>query len=124
MTTRGQRATQNDPKWPLAGSTAVLRPDPTLTVTQTERAFQNEVVRYARMMGWRLYHTHDSRRSEAGFPDLVLVRRPRLVWAELKSERGRLTDDQRAWIEELRACGQEVHVWRPSNWMIVAETLR
>src|SRR5688572_19177552 len=43
--------------------------------TQTERAFQAQVVKYARLMGWTAYHTHDSRRSQAGFPDLVLVRR-------------------------------------------------
>jgi hypothetical protein len=82
------------------------------------------VVRYARLMGWSAYHTYDSRRSAAGFPDLVLVRRPRVVWAELKSERGRLTDDQRAWIEELRACGQAVFVWRPSNWEEIERALR
>ena len=92
--------------------------------TQTERAFQASVIRYARLMGWREYHTRDSRGSQAGFPDLVLIRRPRVVWAELKSERGRLSDDQRAWIEELRACGQTAFVWRPSSWQEVERVLR
>jgi len=33
----------------------------------------------------------------------VLVRSGRLVFAELKSERGKLSDEQEAWLEELRA---------------------
>lgn len=94
------------------------------TFTQTERAFQASVVRYARLMGWSTYHTHDSRRSDPGFPDLVLVRRPRVVFAELKAERGRVRPAQRAWIAELRACGQAVYLWRPSSWQEIEEALR
>lgn len=110
------------------GSGASLEPDRVKSVvevfTQTERAFQASVVRYARLMGWAAYHTYDSRRSDAGFPDLVLVRRPRVVFAELKSQRGRLRPAQRAWIEELRACGQDVFIWRPSQWQEVERVLR
>jgi hypothetical protein len=90
----------------------------------SERAFQSQVVRYARLAGWAVYHTYDSRRSQPGFPDLVLVRRPRIVWAELKSQRGKVTTEQQAWIDELRACDQEVHVWRPSDWRTVERVLR
>jgi hypothetical protein len=90
----------------------------------SERRFQGQVVRLARLFGWSTYHTWDSRRSDPGFPDLVMVRRPRIVWAELKSERGRLTADQKAWIEELRACGQSVYVWRPSSWREIEGVLR
>ncbi|MCC6312227.1 MAG: hypothetical protein IT345_15125, partial [Trueperaceae bacterium] len=60
-----------------------------------ERDFQALVVQLARLRGWRVYHTFDSRRSPAGFPDLVLARPPRLVIAELKSEKGRVADEQR-----------------------------
>jgi hypothetical protein len=91
---------------------------------QTEREFQASVVKYAKMLGYRVYHTHDSRRSVAGFPDLVLVRRPRIVFAELKSQRGRVTDDQAYWIRDLRACGAEVYLWRPSDWPAVEGILR
>lgn len=109
------------------------------TFTQTEQAFQAQVVAYARLMGWTVWHdvaTNAPRacrqckaplnlpRNDAGFPDLVLVRRPRVVWAELKSERGKLTDDQADWIRTLRACGQDVHVWKPSDWRDVEEVLR
>jgi VRR-NUC domain len=93
-------------------------------VVQSERAFQASVVRYAELMGWAVFHPYDSRRSQVGFPDLVMVRRPRIVWAELKAQRGRLTDAQRAWIEELRACGQAAVVWRPSDWQEIEDVLR
>ena len=82
----------------------------------TEKRFQQQVLELARLCGWAAYHTHDSRRSSAGFPDLVLTRRPRVIFAELKSDRGAPSPAQRAWIDELRACGQEAYIWRPEHW--------
>lgn len=92
--------------------------------TQPERSFQRQVITYAEIMGWRWYHVPDSRRSTAGFPDLVLIRRPLVLWVELKSERGRLKPDQKVWLDDLRACGQVVYVWRPSDWPMVEKVLR
>jgi hypothetical protein len=95
---------------------------------QTERSFQTQVVKLAELLGWRCYHTLRSEGSAAGFPDLVLVRarhpKPRVIFAELKADRGRLTDDQRAWLLELRASGQEAYLWRPSSWSAVEKLLR
>ena len=62
------------------------------------------------------YHTHDSRRSEPGFPDVVVVGPHGLLWRELKSSTGRLTPDQRVWLDKLRQAGSDVDVWRPSDW--------
>lgn len=90
----------------------------------SERQFMAQVQKYAKVMGWRWYHTYRSDRSEAGFPDLVLVRRPRVVFAEIKAQRTPVTDAQRAWLEELRACGQEAYVFRPSDWKAVEKILR
>ena len=39
-----------------------------------ERDFMQQIVDLADVRGWWHYHTHDSQRSEEGFPDLVLVR--------------------------------------------------
>jgi hypothetical protein len=80
-----------------------------------ESAFQSQVLAFARLHGWRPYHTHDSRRSHPGFPDLVLVRE-RVIWAELKSDRGKVSAEQQAWIDALVRAGQEVYVWRPEDW--------
>ena len=84
------------------------------------------VVDCARLYKWKHYHTFDSRRSPEGFPDLCLVRPPRIVFAELKSEHGRLTPAQREWVRELGECGLEVHLWRPADIDngIILEVLR
>jgi hypothetical protein len=90
----------------------------------TEARFQSQVLKYAALMGWRSYHTYRSDHSAAGFPDLVLIRRPRIVFAELKSDRGKLTDDQRAWLVELHACGLEAYLWRPRDIDLITKILR
>jgi hypothetical protein len=89
----------------------------------TEKAFLEQVRGLARLLGWMVFHTHDSRRSEPGFPDLVLLRE-RVVWAELKTDTGRLTPAQVAWVEALRRAGQEVYLWRPSAWAEIHAVLR
>lgn len=89
-----------------------------------ERDWQEVVVAYARIKGWFVYHTHDSRRSAPGFPDLVLVRSGRIVMAELKTETGRIRPDQARWIEALSAVPSiTVRIWRPSQWTDVRDTL-
>jgi len=90
----------------------------------TETRFQQQVVKLAELLGWRWYHTHDSRRSPAGFPDLVLLRRPRVIFLELKADRTVVTDAQRDWIAELRACGQEAYIARPKHWERLERILR
>src|SRR2546428_10146595 len=81
-----------------------------------ERDFLQQVKDLAGFSGWLAYHTLDSRGSEAGFPDLVLVRRGRVVFAELKSEDGKLSQVQARWLLGLAIAGAEVHLWRPSDW--------
>lgn len=99
----------------------------------SEAAFQQQVVNLAGYYGWRCYHTHDSRRSQAGFPDLVLVRGPELIFAELKTDKGRVRAEQQLWIRDLeqvstaialdleqldhdsQAC-VDVYLWRPADF--------
>ena len=88
-----------------------------------EKAFQAQVVALARTLGWMVYHPFDSRRSARGYPDLTLVKDGRLIYAELKTERGRLTDDQRGWLDALRETPAEVYLWRPSDWDSIERTL-
>ena len=89
-----------------------------------EKPFMAQVVKLARLRAWRVYHTHDSRRSAAGFPDLVLCRPPRLIFAELKSEKAKPTIEQVAWLDALSGTGAEVSVWRPSDLDRIAWILR
>ena len=83
--------------------------------TLTEAQWQSQVVALARQCGWTQYHTFDSRRSAAGFPDIVLVKPPRILFWELKTERGKTTPDQEKWLGLLRACGLQAEVIRPSD---------
>jgi hypothetical protein len=96
--------------------------DRTVAALMLEREWQSQVTEAARTLGWRVYHTHDSRRSEPGWPDLALVR-DRLIMAELKTEAGRLSESQRTWIDSLANAGVEVYVWRPSDVNHVLRTL-
>jgi hypothetical protein len=84
----------------------------------TEAQLLGKIRYLARLYGWRrVYHTHDSRRSDPGFPDLVLVHpgQRRIVFAELKTATGRTTPVQDAWLADLAAAGAEVHLWRPAD---------
>lgn len=77
----------------------------------------SEVIKLAKYLGWLVYHTHDSRRSEPGFPDLIMIRNGQLVVAELKSAKGKLTHEQKAWLmeyEQVKDC--QTFVWNPDSW--------
>lgn len=80
-----------------------------------ERRWQAQVEEVAARYGWLTYHTHDSRRSDPGFPDLVAVKGGRLVFAELKAPGRYPTEEQREWLRALDAAGQEVTVWWPKD---------
>jgi len=91
----------------------------------TERELTGYVRDVAGLFGWRRYHTWLAKHSPAGFPDEVLIRPPRIVFAELKSDRGKVSDAQAAWIADLeRVPGVEVYVWRPDDADTIAQVLR
>jgi hypothetical protein len=76
--------------------------------------------------GWRLqYHTADSRRSDAGWPDEVFGHpaQRRTLFVEFKTDTGRLRPEQRVWLEHLADSGFEVAVWRPRDLDTVLRVL-
>ncbi|MGD0312499.1 MAG: VRR-NUC domain-containing protein [Acidimicrobiales bacterium] len=91
----------------------------------TEQTLLDCVVDAAHLFGWKVAHfrpamtKHGWRTPVAadgkGWPDLTLVRDNRIVFAELKSARGRLSDEQQDWLDVLDRAA-EVHVWRPAEW--------
>ena len=90
-----------------------------------EQEFTSQIRDLARTLQWARYHTWISKHSTAGFPDEVLVRPPRVIFAELKSENGKLTPAQRDWLDALALCGTvEVYVWRPSMIDQIAHCLQ
>lgn len=107
---------------------------------QTERSWQQAVLRIARLFGWRWWHdvaTNAPRacrhckkplklpRNDPGWPDLFLVRGDTLIVAELKRDREYPTASQREWLDALRRVRRVVVVvWKPRDAQKVAEVLR
>jgi hypothetical protein len=66
-------------------------------------------------MGLSVYHTHDSRRSEPGFPDIVAAGPGGLLLRELKADKGKVSPEQHRWLSVLRSAGADAGVWRPEQ---------
>ena len=66
----------------------------------SEKIFQDEVRKMALIHGWRYFHNWSAIHSPKGFPDCVMVNREqqRLIFAELKTQNGKLSADQKDWI--------------------------
>jgi VRR-NUC domain-containing protein len=81
-----------------------------------EADLQSQVLQTARILGCLSYHTHDSRRSTSGFPDLVIVHPGTggLLFAELKRDGQDPTVPQRRWLDALGVRHIAV-VWRPAD---------
>lgn len=98
------------------------RPAPKIS----EAALQSAVIATAHAFGWRVAHFRPAKTEKgwrtpveadgAGWPDLTLVRRERLLFAELKSASGSLGPEQTVWLRALRATGAEVVVWDDRDW--------
>jgi len=89
-----------------------------------EAEWHRQVEQIAGLCRWTKYHTRDSRGSDEGFPDLILLRPPRWVVAELKKMGEDPTAEQLEWLRLFAACGAETFVWRPSDFDQVSTVLR
>lgn len=102
-------------RWSEADVAAYLGRATGASADEPEDAFQARIIRLASTHAWLAYHTHDSRRSPAGFPDVVLVRET-VLWIECKTRTGKLTHAQEVWLAMLTRAGQECYIWRPGDW--------
>ena len=58
-------------------------------------------------------------------PDDVERRTKRLIFAELKREKGKVSESQKIVLSELGQLVQcEVYVWRPSDWDSIIEIMK
>jgi hypothetical protein len=105
-----------------------VAPDACATLPpMSEKQLQSQVMAVAARLGWeKRYHTYNSKRSAAGFPDLVLCRPGRLLFTELKREGESPTIPQQQWLEALKQSvpGIEVYLWHPSDLPDIVEILR
>lgn len=95
----------------------------TLNPRLSEADFQRIVTDYATLRGLRWHHETDSRRSKAGFPDLVVAGPGGVAFIELKTNTGRVKPEQAEWIDALRDAGQHALIVRPRHWADVRDLL-
>jgi len=82
----------------------------------TEAEFQAQVRDRALRCGWLYYHTHDSRRSDAGFPDTILIKNGMLIAAECKVEGRKATLEQIEWLKAFDSVRvTRSYIWRPEH---------
>jgi hypothetical protein len=91
----------------------------------SESAWQAQLVQLAHTFGWLVQHTRPAQHGDrwmtpitgdVGFPDLVLVHPQRgVVFAELKTDRGAVSEMQYKWGRAIRDAGGEWRIWRPKD---------
>ena len=83
-----------------------------------EEQLQDSIIALAKLLGYLHYHTHDSRRSPEGFPDLVLVHKKTgiLIFIECKSKSGTLSCSQGNWATALIKSSARYFILRPKDW--------
>jgi hypothetical protein len=86
-----------------------------LAAVMSEDDLDARVRKMAADLGLLRYHTHDSRRSASGWPDLVLVGPRGVLYRELKREGKKPTPAQQVWLDALQAAGANATTWRPSD---------
>jgi hypothetical protein len=90
----------------------------------SEKRFMAAVIRLALSNGFEVYHTHDSRRSNPGLPDLLLCKPGVLFAVELKVKGNKPTAAQRRWLALLGTVpGVRARTYRPELWSAVVAEL-
>lgn len=100
------------------------------SLIEPEASLLGKVMAYAHMRGWRCWHDRATNarmrcvdcgsyrrgpRNAPGLPDLILVRRPRVIVAELKRVGEVPTTAQWGWLRDFAACGVETFIWTTST---------
>ncbi len=99
-----------------------------LNLGLSERDFTAKVIDRAKAVGWKVFHPRPARTAHGwrtagqgtpkGFPDLVLALDTVVLFVELKSQKGKLTDEQKDWLRHTNGA-----VWRPKDWQRICEVL-
>lgn len=87
----------------------------------TEAQLKARVLELAHGAGWMVYHRparYQRNGGGSGYPDLTLARHGRVLWLELKVDKGEVSEAQKAWMQSLPAA----HVIRPvdldTSWFV------
>ena len=84
----------------------------------SEAQLRARVVELAHAAGWRVFSLPIARpvrpvKDALGYPDLTLSRHGEVLWLELKTEDGKLREEQKLWLASLPA--HRCYVIRPSD---------
>lgn len=96
----------------------------------SEDQFKGRVIDAAKLHGWMVHHSRPVRvrpgkvitpiQGHAGLPDLVLARDGVVLLAELKTDKGYATPEQKRWLAH---AGPSARLWRPKDWDTVLAEL-
>ena len=99
----------------------------------TESEFLGQVIDLAHIYGWKCVHFRPAMTSKGwrtavqadgkGFPDLFMIRENRIIFAELKSDNGKLSSEQVDWLNALQPVG-EVFIWKPEDFEQIIDILK
>jgi hypothetical protein len=85
-----------------------------MTEDRGRDSLEAHIRRLMKDLGLWGYHPRRSERSEKGWPDWAIIG-TRIIYRELKTERGKVTPEQQAVGERIRAAGGDWAVWRPRH---------
>ena len=98
-----------------------------------ESELQATIIEIFEAVGRQVFHVGDSRKEvrdgdryalvgdaqAAGYPDLTIAGGGEVIWAELKSTRGRLEPEQVEWLDALPP--HQAYIWQPKDLDVAAE---
>lgn len=101
-----------------------------------EKDFQNDLIELAAYAGWLRHHTRPAQnqngrwltpiQGDAGYPDLTLCHPKwgKLITAELKTDRGKPTENQKIWLAGLdNVTEYRNYLWQPKHYDTIEKVL-
>ena len=101
----------------------------------SEEDFQKQIIELAHMYGWLVHHsrkvqTIDGKwitpiQGDKGYFDLTMARDGKRIIAELKTEKGKPTEEQWKWYRALGKSDENTLICglKPSNWGEIEEAI-
>jgi len=105
-----------------------------MRLKETENDFNTWLLDAFHLFGWHTAHFRVAKSEKGwrtpvsgdgkGFPDWFVVRGKRVLMIEAKSDKGKLSPEQKQWFEWLKDTPIERYVWRPKDRKIIEEILK
>lgn len=118
------------PKAKPSGSQSTLRK---LALAMSESDLQTSIIDLAHLYHWKVAHFRSVQVKKKdgttfwqtpvaadgeGFPDLIMIRKNRILAVELKRERGKAEPAQIEWLHLFMLTRRvETYLWKPSSWL-------